>query len=183
MGPGAVPIHFRRVGLVRMCSSPRLPKLLSLLGAPVRRAGIVVALGLLAEAAWAQSMETSNECQTTMNDPCVRTGACSLQGSTWDQVVTVDRADIFDTMGWAGLCDQVHVGLVQGDCQTLPSGDVIVPLSGTSSAFVTNLVGPLSCPNPATEVPVAGAAWWVALGVAVLGVGAVLLRRSRGGEA
>lgn len=91
-------------------------------------------------------VETSNGCQTTPDDPCVRSGSCEIQGATWTQDVTIDRSDIFDTQGWPGICDMVHVGLVQGDCE--PPGsqmDVTVHLSQTSFAWVPSIVGPLSC--------------------------------------
>ena len=51
----------------------------------------------------AQSMETSNGCQDTTNDPCIRTGTCSIQQTTWEQSVVVDRSDPYDQIGWTGL--------------------------------------------------------------------------------
>jgi len=71
----------------------------------------------------------------------------------WDQDVTIDRTDIFDTQGWPGVCDMVHVGLVQGNCE--PPGaktNVTVHLSQTTFASIPSIVGPLSCagdPAPA----------------------------------
>jgi hypothetical protein len=104
-------------------------------------------------AAGAVMVEASNGCQTTPDDPCVRSGSCEIQGATWTQDVTIDRSDIFDTQGWPGICDMVHVALVQGDCE--PSGaqtNVTAHLSQTSFASIPSIVGPLSCagvPAPA----------------------------------
>jgi hypothetical protein len=102
----------------------------------------------------AVSTETFNGCQGTMDDPCVRSGSCEIQGALWSQDVTIDRSDIFDTQGWTGVCDMVHVALVQGNCD--PPGattDVTVHLSPTSNAWIASIVGPLSCagtPSPAS---------------------------------
>lgn len=101
----------------------------------------------------AVSTETFNGCQGTQDDPCLRSGSCEIQGAVWDQDVTIDRSDIFDTQGWPGLCDMVHVGLVQGNCE--PPGaktNVTVHLSQTTTASIPSIVGPLSCagdPDPA----------------------------------
>jgi hypothetical protein len=104
-------------------------------------------------AALAVSTETFNGCQGTQDDPCVRSGSCEIQGAVWGQDVTIDRSDIFDTQGWPGVCDMVHVGLVQGNCE--PPGaktNVTVQLSQTTFASILSIVGPLSCagdPAPA----------------------------------
>jgi len=106
-------------------------------------------------AALAVSSETANGCSGNQDDPCVRSGSCEIQGSAWLQDVTIDRSDIFDTQGWPGLCDMVHVGLVQGDCE--PSGsktDVTVSLSDTTFAEIPEIVGPLSCAGDAEIPPV-----------------------------
>jgi hypothetical protein len=123
----------------------------------------------------AASMETSNGCSETAEDPCTRSGSCEIQGSAWNQDVTIDRADRFDTMGWPGLCDMVHVGLVQGNCE--PPGaqqNVTVHLSTTTSALVPEIVGPLACagdPQP-EPVPALGIAARAFLGcLLVLGYG------------
>jgi hypothetical protein len=92
------------------------------------------------------SVEETNTCQTTADDPCQRTGTCSIQGADWFQVVTVDRADIFDTQGWPGLCDMVHVALVRGNCE--PPGaqtNVTAFLSAMTFAEIPEIVGPLAC--------------------------------------
>lgn len=94
----------------------------------------------------AASNETSDGCRGTQVDPCIRSGSCEIQGAQWFQDVTIDRSDIFDTQGWPGLCDMVHVGLVQGDCE--PPGsqeDVTVHLSETTTAWIPEIVGPLVC--------------------------------------
>ena len=114
--------------------------------------GFIVLFAIVPDAK-AISIETSNGCMTTADDPCVRSGSCEIQGATWTQDVTIDRADIFSTQGWPGLCDMVHVALVQGDCE--PPGaqvDVTVHLSETTFAVVPLIEGPLACagsPSPA----------------------------------
>jgi len=115
----------------------------------------------------AASTETSNTCAGTADDPCTRSGSCEIQGAAWSQDVTIDRADRFDTQGWPGLCDMVHVGLVQGNCQ--PPGaqlNVTVDLSATSFAFIPEIVGPLACAGdpPPAPVPAMGIAAGVTLG-------------------
>ncbi|MHC4933783.1 MAG: hypothetical protein ACYTGV_16510 [Planctomycetota bacterium] len=78
--------------------------------------------------------------------------------------MTIDRADLFDTMGWPGLCDQVHVGLVRGNCE--PGGsqqDVTVFLSATSFAAIPQIVGPLTCEAEPPDPPVVPAASWLGL--------------------
>ena len=100
----------------------------------------------LTQGAWAQSFEDQNTCLTTLDDPCLRTGDCSIQGSTWYQEVVVDRADLSDTMGWPGLCDMVHVALVQGQCSPGQSQtNLTVYLSETTYATIDQITGPLIC--------------------------------------
>jgi hypothetical protein len=73
----------------------------------------------------------------------------------WGQQVTIDRADTFDTLGWAGLCDLVHVALLQGNCS--PPGadrDITVTLSATSHAVIDSITGPLRCGGTTTNAPV-----------------------------
>ena len=119
----------------------------------VGMAALVLMALLSPEAVLAASMETFDGCQGTQDDPCVRSGSCEIQGAVWDQDVTIDRSDIFDTQGWPGVCDMVHVGLVQGDCE--PPGAktaVTVHLSQTTFSSIPLIVGPLSCagdPAPA----------------------------------
>ena len=130
----------------------------------------------------AASNETSNGCAGTSDDPCTRSGSCEIQGAAWSQDVTIDRADRFDTMGWPGLCDMVHVGLVQGNCQ--PPGaqlNVTVDLSETSFAVVPEIVGPLACAGdpPPAPVPAMSAAWRGALGCLLI-LACIPGRRSRG---
>ena len=139
---------------------------------------IVAVLGWDALAS-AQSFEDENGCSGTTVDPCVRTGTCSVQGTAWSQVVTIDRADLYDTMGWPGLCDQVHVALVQGRCS--PGGaqlDVTASLTSSSSAFIPELVGSLTCgaePAP-LPLPSMGPSGVVGLVVGMLGLGLMAMR-------
>ena len=107
---------------------------------------IASAMCLTTSLALGASVEATNTCNTTADDPCERTGTCSIQGANWFQTVTVDRADIFDTQGWPGVCDMVHVALVQGNCE--PSGaqtNVTAFLSATSFAEIPLIDGPLVC--------------------------------------
>jgi hypothetical protein len=129
--------------------------------------------------AHAVSVETSNGCSGTPADPCVRSGSCEIQGAIWTQDVTIDRADTFDTQGWPGLCDMVHVGLVQGNCE--PAGaqtDVTVHLSASSFAWVPAIVGPLACAGEPQPVPASSAIGKILLG-AVLALMALGRARSR----
>ena len=90
--------------------------------------------------------EDSNNCRGTTSDFCERSGSCSIQGSDWYQHVTIDKSDIFDTQGWPGLCDMVHVSLVQGDCSP-PNAqvDVTAYLSATTFADIPEISGVLVC--------------------------------------
>jgi hypothetical protein len=109
-------------------------------------AGICLAGLVLTPPASAVSNEESNGCAGSQDDPCIRTGTCEIQGASWGQTVTIDRADIFDTQGWPGLCDMVHVALVQGSCE--PPGaqtNVTASLSANSYATIPQIVGPLAC--------------------------------------
>jgi hypothetical protein len=117
-------------------------------------AALVLVCSVAAGPSLAASTETFNGCQGTTDDPCVRSGSCEIQGAVWDQDVTIDRSDIFDTQGWPGVCDMVHVALVQGNCE--PPGattNVTAHLSPTTFAWIPSIVGPLSCagtPAPAS---------------------------------
>jgi hypothetical protein len=141
-------------------------------------AKVAVVILLMAPAsARAIGTETSNGCSGTQDDPCVRSGSCSIQGASWTQDVTIDRADRFDTQGWPGVCDMVHVGFVQGNCE--PAGaqiDVTVYLSPLSFASVPEVVGPLECAGEPQPVPASGAIGRLLLG-ALLSLAA--LRRTR----
>jgi len=141
---------------------------------------LVLAVALLAsQDASAQSVEDQNGCVGTIDDPCTRTGACSIQGATWSQVVTIDRADLYDTMGWPGLCDQVHVALVQGNCS--PGGariDVTAELQANSFASIPEIFGPLACnAEPATAVPATRPFGLGVLAVVTLSIGSLVLQR------
>lgn len=58
-------------------------------------------------------------------------------------------------MGWAGLCDQVHVALVQGNCSP-PQGqvEVVAYLRISSNALIPVIVGSLDCGAEAVAAPV-----------------------------
>jgi hypothetical protein len=133
-------------------------------------AKVAVVILLMAPAsARAVGTETSNGCSGTQDDPCVRSGSCAIQGASWTQAVTIDRADRFDTQGWPGVCDMVHVGFVQGNCE--PAGaqiDVTVYLSPLSLASVPEVVGPLECAGEPQPVPASGAIGGLLLGALLL---------------
>lgn len=94
----------------------------------------------------AASQQDSNNCMASADPFCERTGSCSIQGADWYQVVTIDKNDIFDTQGWPGLCDMVHVALVQGNCEPPQSSEnVTAYLSSTTFATIPEIIGPLSC--------------------------------------
>ena len=139
---------------------------------------------LSAQLAFAQSVETENGCSGTVVDPCVRSGACLLQGTTWNQTVTIARSDLYDTMGWPGVCDQVHVALVQGNCS--PGGsqlNVTASLQASSTAFIPELVGPLECnAEPNNPVPAMAPVSIGALCLALTALGLWILRRTAATE-
>ena len=98
---------------------------------------------------YAVSNEDSNDCRGTASNFCERAGSCSIQGADWYQTVTVDSTEIFATQGWPGLCDMVHVALVQGDCSPPQSqNNLTVILSATTFANIPSIVGPLICDAP-----------------------------------
>lgn len=68
---------------------------------------VLIDLLLVARPGFAQSVEDQNGRLGTTEDPCVRTGSCFIQGAAWAQTVTIARSDLYDAMGWAGLCDRV----------------------------------------------------------------------------
>ena len=90
--------------------------------------------------------EDFNDCRTIAGDFCERAGSCAIQGSAWYQYVTIDKNDKFDTQGWPGLCDMVHVSLVQSRCSPqYAQDDVTANLSGMSFAFIPGISGSLAC--------------------------------------
>jgi len=94
---------------------------------------------------WAGGSQDFNDCRTSTGT-CERAGSCAIQGSAWYQYVHVDKSDKFDTQGWPGLCDMVHVSLVQGNCEPLGSQDNVVShLSDTTSADIPSISGTLAC--------------------------------------
>jgi hypothetical protein len=96
--------------------------------------------------AWAGGSQDFNDCRTASGDFCERAGSCAIQGSAWYQYVHIDKSDKFDTQGWPGLCDMVHVALVQGNCYNLYSqDDVVARLSETTYADIPSISGTLTC--------------------------------------
>jgi hypothetical protein len=102
---------------------------------------------LVATSAFAGGTQDSNTCREDPLSPtCERTGTCSIQGSAWVQTVYVDKSDRFDTQGWPGLCDMVHVSLVQGSCETLGSQvEITAYLSENTYADIPSISGSLAC--------------------------------------
>ena len=96
--------------------------------------------------AWAGGSQDFNDCRTSSGDFCERAGSCAIQGAAWYQYVTIDKSSKFDTQGWPGLCDMVHVSLVQGNCSPLLAQDIVTAyLSDTSFAEIPHISGPLAC--------------------------------------
>lgn len=114
-----------------------------------KRKMIVLMLGLLIsmfQTANAGGKQDSNDCRTNLGNFCERAGSCAIQGSAWYQYVTIDKSDRFDTQGWPGLCDMVHVALVQGRCSPLGSQEnVIANLSESTYAEIPGISGALAC--------------------------------------
>lgn len=107
---------------------------------------VAVSLFALSFAAYAGGKEDFNDCRTSTGALCERAGSCAIQGSAWYQYVTVDKSEKFDTQGWPGLCDMVHVALVRGNCSPLyAQDDVTAYLSSTTSASVPSISGALAC--------------------------------------
>ena len=94
---------------------------------------------------WAGGSQDFNDCRTTLGDFCERAGSCAIQGSAWYQFVTIDKSGKFDTQGWPGLCDMVHVSLVQGNCYIDVDESIVASLSDTTYATIPSISGTLSC--------------------------------------
>ena len=75
---------------------------------------------------WAGGSQDFNDCRTS-------TGS------------TIDNSGKFDTLGWPGLCDMVHVSLVQGTCFIDWDEIIVANLSDTTYARITALSGTLTC--------------------------------------
>ena len=110
----------------------------------------VMSLGLVvlgwASLSFAGGSEDFNDCRGSSSDLCERAGSCSIQGSAWYQYVTVLKSGKFDTQGWPGLCDMVHVSFVQGNCEPIGSQEnVTAYLSDGSYAQVPSISGTLAC--------------------------------------
>ena len=94
---------------------------------------------------WAGGSQNFNDCRTSTGT-CERAGSCAIQGSAWYQFVYIDKSSKFDTQGWPGLCDMVHVSLVQGNCEPLGfQDDVVSNLSDTTYAEIPSISGALIC--------------------------------------
>ena len=107
---------------------------------------LVTLLACQVNHAYAGGKEDFNDCRTSTEDFCERAGSCAIQGAAWYQYVTIDKSSKFDTQGWPGLCDMVHVSLVQGNCSPLLAQDnVTAYLSDTSYAQIPSISGPLAC--------------------------------------
>ena len=100
----------------------------------------------LTQQTYAGGSQDSNDCRTSSGDFCERAGSCAIQGSAWYQYVTIDKSGKFDSQGWPGLCDMVHVSLVQGTCEPIGSQENVTAfLSSTSYAEVPSISGTLAC--------------------------------------
>ena len=98
------------------------------------------------QSAYAGGKEDFNDCRTSTGDFCERAGSCAIQGAAWYQYVAIDKNERFKTQGWPGLCDMVHVSLVQGTCSPLYAQEnVTAHLSATTSATIPSISGPLAC--------------------------------------
>ena len=90
--------------------------------------------------------EDFNDCRGSSADTCERAGSCAIQGSAWYQYVTVLKSGKFDTQGWPGLCDMVHVSLVQGNCEPVGFQESVTAfLSDGYFAQVPSISGTLAC--------------------------------------
>ena len=103
--------------------------------------------------AMAGGTQDSNTCRDNPAiSTCERTGTCTIQGSAWFQSVFIDKSDRFDTQGWPGLCDMVHVSLVQGQCETVGTqADITAYLSEYTHAYIPSISGLLACGGESTE--------------------------------
>ena len=94
----------------------------------------------------AKGKQDFNDCRTASGAFCERSGSCAIQGTAWYQYVTVAKKERYSKMGWPGLCDMVHVSLVQSKCDPLYSQEnVTAYLSDSSYAIIPNFSGTLSC--------------------------------------
>ena len=102
---------------------------------------------LMSSSVFAGGTQDSNTCRDDPTSPtCERKGTCTIQGSAWVQTVYVDKSDKFDKQGWPGLCDMVHVSLVQANCEPLNSQtDITAYLSEFTSADIPLIAGTLAC--------------------------------------
>ncbi len=107
---------------------------------------ILISLFVISFSANAGGKEDFNDCRTTRGNMCERAGSCAIQSSAWYQYVTIDKSSKFDKQGWPGLCDMVHVSLVQSNCSPLGvQDDITAYLSSTTSANIPSISGLLAC--------------------------------------
>jgi hypothetical protein len=107
---------------------------------------IFISTLLVSSGTWAGGSQDFNDCRTATGPTCERAGSCAIQGSAWYQYVHIDKSGKFDTQGWPGLCDMVHVSLVQGNCDPLGSQENVVShLSSTTTADIPSISGTLVC--------------------------------------
>ncbi len=102
---------------------------------------------LLSASVFAGGTQDYSSCRDDpLSQTCERAGTCTIQGSAWVQTVFIDKGDKFDTQGWPGLCDMVHVGLVQADCEPLFTQTAITAyLSESTYAEIPSISGTLAC--------------------------------------
>ena len=96
--------------------------------------------------AMAGGKQDFNDCRTSIGEFCERAGSCAIQGTAWYQYVTAKKSEKFSKQGWPGLCDMVHVSLVQGRCSPLyTQSEVTADLSELTKAYIPNISGTLMC--------------------------------------
>ncbi len=69
--------------------------------------------------AMAEGYDIYNGCGRGEANPCLRTGSCFIEGSSWYANVIVDRSDDLDTRSFSELCTTMHRSLAEGKCEPL----------------------------------------------------------------
>ncbi len=67
----------------------------------------------------AEGYDIYNGCGGGDSNPCLRTGSCFIDGTSWYANVIVDRSDDLDTLSFTELCDSMHRSLAEGKCEPL----------------------------------------------------------------